>query len=96
MTFYASPGFVAETMTIFLARGLRAGTAQPEDDEVIEIHLMPSGGSGAMVIAGRIRDAKTIPGFCGSPIKKGVNNRVDKGFPVLTAYLSRRTIGQDC
>jgi ADP-ribose pyrophosphatase len=62
MTFYASPGFVAETMTIFLARGLRAGTAQPEDDEVIEIHLMPLAEAVQMVIAGRIRDAKTISG----------------------------------
>src|SRR6202030_2040078 len=32
LNFYASPGYVAETMSIFLARGLRAGNAQPEED----------------------------------------------------------------
>src|SRR5579872_5446546 len=37
LNFYASPGFVAETMSIYLARGLRPGVAQPEEDEVIEI-----------------------------------------------------------
>src|ERR1700730_2675018 len=30
LKFYASPGFVAETMSVFLATGLRKGTAQPE------------------------------------------------------------------
>jgi len=34
--FYASPGFVAETMSVYLATGLRAGLAQPEDDEEME------------------------------------------------------------
>ena len=28
--FYVSPGFLDETMTIYLARGLQAGEAQPE------------------------------------------------------------------
>ena len=35
LKFYVSPGFVAETMSIFLARGFRAGIAQPEADEVL-------------------------------------------------------------
>jgi 8-oxo-dGTP pyrophosphatase MutT (NUDIX family) len=30
--FYVSPGFLDETMTIYLARGLQAGEAQPEPD----------------------------------------------------------------
>ena len=34
LKFYASPGFVAETMAVYLATGLRAGEAEPEDDEV--------------------------------------------------------------
>jgi ADP-ribose pyrophosphatase len=60
--FYASPGFVAETMSIFLARGLRAGTAQPEEDEVIEVHFVPLSKAVRMVMDGSIRDAKTISG----------------------------------
>src|SRR5712671_3199507 len=35
LNFYASPGFVAETMSVYMATGLRTGKAQPEDDEVI-------------------------------------------------------------
>ena len=36
VTFYPSPGYVAEKMTIFLATGLTAGEATPMDDERIE------------------------------------------------------------
>src|ERR1017187_8802651 len=37
--FYPSPGFLDETMTFYLARGLTAGDAQPEEDESIECRL---------------------------------------------------------
>jgi ADP-ribose pyrophosphatase len=60
--FYASPGFVAETMAIYLARGLRAGQAQPEEDEVIETRFFPLREAVAMVMRNTIRDAKTISG----------------------------------
>lgn len=60
MKFYASPGFVAETMSVFLATGLRKGTAQPEADEVIYLRLVPVSAAVRMVTAGTIRDAKTI------------------------------------
>jgi ADP-ribose pyrophosphatase len=62
LKFYASPGFVAETMSIYLAKGLRAGTAQPEEDEVIEIKFFPLSTVVRMVMAGRIHDGKTISG----------------------------------
>jgi ADP-ribose pyrophosphatase len=58
--FYASPGFVAETMSVFLATGLRAGKAQPEADEVIVKRLVPLPRAVRMVLGGTIRDAKTI------------------------------------
>ena len=32
LKFYASPGFIDETMAVYLARGLRAGIAKPEAD----------------------------------------------------------------
>lgn len=60
LKFYASPGFVAETMSVFLATGLRAGEAQPEADEVILSRLLPLPTAVRMVIRGTIRDAKTI------------------------------------
>ncbi len=58
--FYASPGFVAETMSVYLATGLRAGKARPEPDEVIHKRMVPVSSALRMVLSGTIRDAKTI------------------------------------
>jgi len=60
LKFYASPGFVAETMAVYLATGLRSGKAQPEADEVIYKRLVPLPAAVRMVINGTIQDAKTI------------------------------------
>jgi len=60
LKFFASPGFVAETMAVYLANGLRAGKPQPEDDEVIYKRLVPLPAAVRMVIRGTIQDAKTI------------------------------------
>jgi ADP-ribose pyrophosphatase len=60
LNFYASPGFVAEPMTVFWARGLRPGQAQPENDEVILHRLVPLSRAVRMINRGVIRDAKTI------------------------------------
>jgi ADP-ribose pyrophosphatase len=62
LNFYASPGFVAETMSIYLATSLRAGTAQPEEDEVIETKFFPLNTVVQMIMTGRIHDGKTISG----------------------------------
>jgi ADP-ribose pyrophosphatase len=63
LRFYASPGFLAEAMNLYFARGLRAGTAQPEDDEVIHIRMMPLSAAVRMVMRGTIKDGKTIAGI---------------------------------
>ena len=60
--FYVSPGFLDETMTLFLARGLRQGQANPEEDEVIETRFFPLSQAVRMAISGRIKDAKTLAG----------------------------------
>ena len=60
--FYASPGFLDETMSIFLARDLTLGEAQPEDDESIECHLVPLSEAVDMVFSGKIHDGKAIAG----------------------------------
>jgi len=62
LNFYASPGFVAETMSIYLAEDLRAGTAEPEEDEVIELKFVPLRQAVQWVMKGVIKDAKTIAG----------------------------------
>lgn len=60
LKFYASPGFVAETMAVYLATGLRLGKAEPEEDEIIHKRLMPLPTAVQMIFNGTIRDAKTI------------------------------------
>jgi ADP-ribose pyrophosphatase len=60
MFFYVSPGFLDETMTIFLADGLTPGKATPEEDEVIHTTLIPLSKAIGMVMSGVICDAKTI------------------------------------
>ncbi len=60
--FYVSPGFLDETMTVYLARGLKAGEAQPEADEKIEVHFYSLSQARRMVLDSKIRDAKTIAG----------------------------------
>ena len=61
--FYVSPGFLDETMTIYLARGLKEGEAQPEADERIATRFFPLSEAMKMALTGRIRDAKTICGI---------------------------------
>ena len=51
--FYASPGFLDETMTIYLARDLTLGKAQPEADESIECHLVPLSQAIDMIFSGQ-------------------------------------------
>ena len=61
--FYVSPGFLDETMTIYLARSLKAGIAQPEADEKISTRFFSLSDARKMALNGRIRDAKTICGI---------------------------------
>jgi len=62
-SFWASPGYVQERMTIFLAEDLTAGEATPMDDERIEVRWFPRKELAEMIKAGRIEDGKTIIGF---------------------------------
>ena len=60
--YYASPGFVGEWMEIYLATGIVVGKAEPEDDERIEVRLLPLSQLEKMAAAGEIHDGKTIVG----------------------------------
>jgi ADP-ribose pyrophosphatase len=76
LNFFASPGFVAETMTVFWAQGLTSGPAQPEPDEVIEQRLVPLSKAVRMIQRGTIRDAKTISSVLWLALhRKGVKSR---------------------
>ena len=75
--FYVSPGFLDETMSIYLARGIEAGIAQPEEDEKIAIRFFPLSRTEQMALAGTIRDAKTICGilWLAHSLRKGTQSR---------------------
>lgn len=60
--YYASPGFVAEWMEIYLATGITTGEAEPEDDEKIDTYLVPLSQVLQMIDEGRIHDGKTLIG----------------------------------
>lgn len=60
LNYYASPGFLGEAMLVFLAEGLVAGDAHPEDDEDIEFRLVRLSDLLKMVDKGVIQDGKTL------------------------------------
>ncbi len=62
-SFWVSPGYVQERMTIYLATGLTAGDAAPTEDERIESRWFTRREVAEMIRAGRIEDAKTMLGF---------------------------------
>ena len=62
-SYYASPGFVEERMTIFLAENLTEGEATPMDDEQIEARWFKRKELAAMIEDGEIEDGKTLIGF---------------------------------
>jgi ADP-ribose pyrophosphatase len=74
LRFYASPGFLDETMEIFLARELTLGEAEPEADESIECHLVPLSEAVDMIFSGKIHDGKAIAGvlWLAEAIRRGV------------------------
>jgi ADP-ribose pyrophosphatase len=58
--YYGSPGFLGESMKVFLAEGLMAGDAHPEDDEDIEFRLVKLSEVVKMIEKGAIKDGKTL------------------------------------
>jgi len=62
-SYFASPGFVQERMTIFLAEDLTEGEATPMDDEQIEARWFKRKELAKMIADGEIEDGKTLIGF---------------------------------
>jgi ADP-ribose pyrophosphatase len=58
--YFASPGFLGESMKVFLAEGLVAGEAHPEADENIELRLVKLSEVLKMIAKGAILDGKTL------------------------------------
>lgn len=60
--YWPSPGFLDETMSVYMATRLRRGKAKPEEDESIKIRMFPLSSVMRMILSGRLRDGKTIAG----------------------------------
>jgi ADP-ribose pyrophosphatase len=58
--YYASPGFLGESMKVFLAEDLVAGNAHPEEDEKIELRLVKLSEIVKLIEKGAILDGKTL------------------------------------
>ena len=63
LKYFASPGFVAETMAIYMARNLKPGEAQPEEDERIQTRFFTLSSAKKMLKNGTIQDGKTATGI---------------------------------
>lgn len=59
MDVFPTPGFVTERMVIFLATGLEAGKARPEEDEKIGQRVFKLSEAEQWIRTGKIRDAKS-------------------------------------
>jgi ADP-ribose pyrophosphatase len=57
---YLSPGYSAELMHMFLAKGLKSTERRLDEDEIISVEPVPSERAFRMIRSGQIRDAKTI------------------------------------
>ena len=73
--YYASPGFLGESMKVFLAEGLQAGDAHPEEDESIEFRLVKLSDILKMIEKGAILDGKTLTSVLLYARLKGIGNR---------------------
>ena len=62
VSFYPSPGYCDERMTVFLAEDHEAGPARPEADESIESRWFNAAEVSRMIRHGQIQDGKTLVG----------------------------------
>ena len=62
-SFFASPGFLQERMTVFLAEELIEGKQEPMEDERIEMKWFEPAVIDEMIRDRRVQDGKTLVGF---------------------------------
>ena len=60
LSFWPTPAFANELLHIFIARGLKPGPADPDEDEFIESLAVPLARALSWVKTGKIRDSKTV------------------------------------
>ncbi|MDR1615474.1 MAG: NUDIX hydrolase [Syntrophomonadaceae bacterium] len=62
-SYYSSPGFCTEELTVYLAAGLTAGNPNPDPDEFLEVTKMPLSQAFDLVRRNEIMDGKSIIGI---------------------------------
>jgi ADP-ribose pyrophosphatase len=73
--YFASPGFLGEAMKVFLAEGLVAGEAHPEEDEHIDFRLVKLSEILDMVDKGKIIDGKTLTSILIYARNRGIKSK---------------------
>jgi ADP-ribose pyrophosphatase len=63
LSFYSSPGFSTELIHLFVATDLQQTSAQPDEEEEIELVRMPLAQAIDQVLTREISDAKTVAGL---------------------------------
>lgn len=58
--YYPSPGFLGEWMQVFLAEDLTPGETSPDEDEWLELQMVPLSELLRLIDAGKVRDGKTM------------------------------------
>lgn len=67
-----TPGFCDEVIHLYLARDLSPVPAEPERDEVIEVHRFPLDVALARIPTEEIRDAKSIAALQATALRLGI------------------------
>lgn len=62
-SYFASPGFLQERMTVFLAEDLTEGEQEPMDDERIEMKWFEPAELDRMIREREVQDGKTLVGY---------------------------------
>jgi len=73
--YFASPGFLGESMRVFLAEGLVAGDAHPEEDEAIDFRLVKLSELLDLIDEGKIIDGKTLTAILLYARKLGIKRK---------------------
>lgn len=83
VSYFASPGFLAEKMTIYLAEDLKEGKQQPMEDERIELKWVTGREIEELIGAGKVDDGKTLIGYLTWKLRQRQAGR--KAAPARTA-----------
>ena len=73
-TIATTPGFTDELIHLYMATGLHFGPAHPDEDEFLNVDLVPLDELIDAVLDGRIEDSKTV---CGALICDAVAHRLE-------------------